>query len=101
LRDAVIAYYGQYDQSDMVEEGTEELEQQPLADYGEPVETVAQEYAPFNGDPSDTMSNLEENGPEGQHTAALAVEGNEGEQQEALPVEAHESARLDDTDHAG
>src|SRR3954452_8208171 len=35
LRDAVIGYYGQYDQADVVEEGTEELEQQPLADDGE------------------------------------------------------------------
>jgi transcription termination/antitermination protein NusA len=35
LRDAVIAYYGQFDQAGAVEEGTEETEQQPLSEFGE------------------------------------------------------------------
>jgi N utilization substance protein A len=38
LRDAVINWYGQFEQTETVEEGHVEAEQEPLAEYGETTE---------------------------------------------------------------
>jgi len=94
LRDAVIGYYGQYDQTEMVEEGTEELEQQPLADYGESAETVGAEG------PAGQREQLKE--AKSEHAdEPVSAEGSTEEHAEVSAIQADESARLNDADQAG
>src|SRR5205807_2082860 len=93
LRDAVIGYYGQYDQTEMVEEGTEELQQQPLADYGEPAEAVGPEATAGDGEQLKEAEN--EHAPE-----PVSAEGSTEEHTEVPAVQADESARLNDADQA-
>jgi N utilization substance protein A len=92
IRDAVIAWYGQFEQAGVVEEGTEELEQQPLTEYGEtesgePVEgsEVAVAVEP---EPEAEGADIPE--------AEVPVEG-----QPDASVEDAESARLENADQAG
>jgi len=108
LRDAVIAYYGQFDQAGSAEEGTEETEQQPASEFGEveaeaeavEPEAVVEEAVAYEAgsvDETEAVANDVE-----------SVEEPVGESQEDSPAdetdpesEAAESARLRDADQAG
>jgi N utilization substance protein A len=121
LRDAVIAYYGQYDQAGAVEEGTEELEQQPLSDYEEPEPEGAssdEEAAelPTAEPPAGSSEDLPpEEGLEDQLASAESGASEDGTREEpteapdataentvdASKAEAAESDRLEDVEHGG
>lgn len=125
LRDAVIAWYGQYDQAGIVEEGTEELAQEPLSDFGE-VESEGEVESTGEAEPVDAeaaslaLAEDLEGGVENEAEVSGEVSGEElsgelpqdvSDAMESAPEadvdgepetgEPAESARLRDTDQAG